>query len=186
MRCKEFLEGYTDFVDETGDEDFMARARGHLDGCAGCRRYDTTFRRGRSILADTLEEPELDADFHARLRHRLYSVDDRRAAARYGSSSRTVGASLFGIAAVAALGFLSPALVAEPEVALAPIEAERPRDRRSLGLRLPAATVLPIRLGRSQLELSGDDLWSQPANLFYEYAPVRGPYRARATRAVLE
>ena len=186
MRCSDFLDDYSDYVDERGSADFLADARAHLERCPGCRHYDETFRRGRELLARTLEPPALDADFHDRLQHRLYAVDDRRALERYGASTRGVGMALLGIAALVAAGVLTPGLVNEPEVALAPIQAERPRARQPLGLRLPLPTVLPTTLERTHLELDGDDLFGRASELFYEYAPVRGPYRARATRAVLE
>lgn len=186
MRCSHFLDAYSDYVDERGSPEFLADARAHLERCPGCRSYDETFRRGRQILARTLDAPELDADFHERLQHRLYAVDDRRAAARYGSSTRGIGVALLGVAALVTAGLAAPALVSEPEVALATIEAERPRVRRPLGLQLPLPTVLPATLGRTHLELEGGDLFGRPSELFYEYAPVRGAYRARATRAVLE
>lgn len=184
MRCSQFIESYSDFVDETGNGTFLQEARAHRDACPGCRRYDETYRRGRALLLSALEEPSLDDDFHDRLQHRLYAVDDRRAVARYGSG-RGRGMALLGAAIVVA-GLVTPALVPEPEVALAPIEAERPRARPPVGLRLPLPTVLPASLGPTQLELSGADLWGRPSDLFYEYAPVRGAYRARMARAVLE
>jgi anti-sigma factor RsiW len=185
MRCSHFLDRYSDFVDETGSAGFLAEARDHLETCPGCRRYDETFRRGRTLLTSSLDTAELDDDFHDRLQHRLYAVDERRAVARYGTGSRTRGVALLGAVVVVA-GVLTPGLVAEPEVALAPIEAARPAARRPLGLRLPLPTVLPASLGRTHLELEGDDLFDRPSDLFYQYAPVRGADRARMTRAVLE
>ena len=186
MTCAEFLEHFSDYVDDGGNARIVAEARAHRDTCLSCRRYEDTWRRGLAVLSEGGEtDVELDADFHARLQHRLYSVDDRRAAERYGSSRGVLAAAAL-VAGLVFVGTVVPPLVERPEVALAPIVVDRPA-LRPLGLRWPVKTVLPRGLEPRPLELRGEDLWDRPSDLFFEYAPVHSIRRAASsTRLVLE
>jgi predicted anti-sigma-YlaC factor YlaD len=185
MRCAKFLEHFSEFVDETAPAGLQAALDEHLDACPSCRSYWATWSEGRRLLEQTLDIAELAPDFHERLQHRIYSVDDRRAIARYGPA-RGATAGLVAIALLVVAGILVPRLTAEPEVVLSRIVVDRP-ERRPLQVRLPLPTVLPTQWRPSPLELSGGDLWDRPWDLFQEYSPVRGRARpATMTRALLD
>jgi len=186
MRCSDFLEQFSEFVDEAGPVDFQADAQAHADGCPSCARYLHTWFQGRSLLHDSLEEVQLNDDFRDRLQHRIYALQDRRALARY-SPVRGMAAGLAAIAVLASAGLLMPWFTEEPEVALAPIVVDRPGPR-TVRLQLPMPSVLPRgSVARSALELRGDDLWGRPTDLFFEYAPIHAARRsASVARMVLE
>lgn len=175
MTCTEFIEAFSDLVDQTGSEHLRAEALRHRDSCADCRRYEEVYRGGVRLLADEIEEIEVQEDFHLRLQHRLFHVDDERALARSRSglapSTMVLGAAAM-MALVAAPSFFEP----DPEVELSPIVVSVPSSRPA-GLRVPLPTFLPASLSPSTLELRGDDLWRQSAALFYHYAPIRARYR---------
>lgn len=174
MTCSDFIEGFTEFVDGEADASTLEAARAHRDGCASCRRYETVYLEGRALLRDA-ETVEVGEDFHPRLQHRLYHVDDERALARSRSGSSSA-ALLLGAAALVMAAAWTPSFLDEPEVELSPIVVDRPAPR-PLGLRAPFARVLPTSAVPAALDLEGDDLWGQPSALLFEYAPIRARYR---------
>ncbi len=179
MTCSAFIEGFTDYIDGEADASTQEAARRHRDACASCRRYETVYLEGRSLLQDG-ESLEVGDDFHPRLQHRLYHVDDERALARSRPGSASA-AMLLGVAALAVAAAWTPALLDEPEVELSPIVVDRPAPR-PLGLRAPFASLLPASMlpTGAALDLDGDDLWRQPSALLFEYAPIRARYRQQA------
>lgn len=66
MRCDEFVELVTDFLDGALEPETEARVVEHLAGCDGCQTYleqlRQTARASRELAAD-----ELSADVRARL-----------------------------------------------------------------------------------------------------------------------
>jgi anti-sigma factor RsiW len=128
MTCSDFIEGFTDYIDGEADPSVRRAARTHLDGCVSCRRYERVYLEGRSLLLGA-EQVEVGEDFHPRLQHRLYHVDDERALARSRSGS-TSAALLLGAAALLMAAAWSPALFDEPEVELSPIVVDRPARGR--------------------------------------------------------
>lgn len=186
MRCSEFLEHFSDFVDEAGSPGLLDELRAHLESCGSCQRYHDTWSFGRDLLlGSTLDETALSVDFHERLQHRIYSVDDRRALARYGSL-RGTAAGVAVIATLLVVGLLLPGLTAEPEVTLARIVVDRP-EPRPIRVQLPLPSFLPRQWAPSHLESTGDDLWDRPWVLFQEYAPVRVRGRsASVTQTLLD
>lgn len=182
MTCSEFIQHFSDYIDATGPSDTLESAARHKESCAQCRRYEEVFLRGRSLLCASVEEVTVDEDFHPRLQHRLYHVDDERALAR---SKAGFNPSVMVLGAVAMVGVLMgvPWLFEpDPEVELSPIVVSVPAPR-PLGLRMPLPTLLPPSLSPAALELDGNALWRQSAALFYEYAPARARYRnASGTR----
>jgi hypothetical protein len=176
MTCSEFIQNFSDFIDETGPSDTRESAARHRDACARCRRYEEVFHRGRSLLTASIEEVAVDEDFHPRLQHRLYHVDDERALARSRAGFHPSVMVLGAVAVVGVLVGLPLLFEPDPEVELSPIVVSVPAPR-PLGLRMPLPTLLPASFSPAALELDGNDLWRQSAALFYEYAPARARYR---------
>ncbi len=180
MTCSEFIETFSDYIDERGAPAIRAAAARHRDSCEPCRHYEATYLAGRSLLHDSVDSLEVGEDFYPRLRHRLYHVDDERALAR-SSLGAVSPLMILGAAALLATVLGVPVLFEpEPEVELSPIVVSAPAPR-PLGLRLPLPSLLPPSLSPAALELRGEDLWRQSAALFYDYAPVRA--RSRVTPA---
>lgn len=181
MTCSEFIESFSDYLDEAGPSDVRENALRHRNGCARCRRYEEVYLRGLSVLSDDSDEIDLPEDFHPRLQHRLYHVDDERVLARYSATGLPPSLMVAGVAAVFAVVVGVPAVFGpDPEVELSPIVVSTPASRPQ-GLRIPLPSLLPASLSPAALELNGDDLWRQPTALFYDYAPVRARYRAAAS-----
>ncbi len=174
------MESFSDYVDDTGAPEVREAALRHRNGCVRCRRYEEVYRGGLRILATEPEELEVPEDFHPRLQHRLYHVDDERALARSAAgihpSLLVVGAAAVFAALVGVPALLEP----DPEVELSPIVVSAPSPRLP-SLRIPLPSMLPASLSPAALELRGDDLWRQPTALFYDYAPVRARYREAAS-----
>ena len=178
MTCSEFIESFSDYIDETGPEELRAEAQRHLGACPRCQRYESIYRRGCSVLS--ADSVEVDDHFRDRLQHRLYHVDDEKALARSSAGYHPV-VMIVGTAALVA-GLLGVPVVfgPDPEVELSPIVVSAP-EKRDLGLKIPLPSLLPASLSPAALELDGYDLWHRPADLFYDYAPVRARYRDAST-----
>lgn len=176
MTCSEFIRHFSDHIDATGSDEIREAAARHRDSCAGCRRYEEVFLQGRSLLAASLDEVSVDDDFHPRLQHRLYHVDDERALARSTAGFHPSALVLGAAAMVAVLLGIPMVFEPDPEVELSPIVVSVPAPR-PLGLRMPLPSLMPASLSPAALELDGNDLWRQSAALFYEYAPARARYR---------
>lgn len=179
MTCAEFIDAFSDLVDETGNEELRTAALRHRDGCANCRRYESVYRGGLRSLVDGLEPVEVAEDFHLRLQHRLFHVDDERALARSRSGFSPTTMVLGAAAALTALVMVPALMEPDPEVELSPIVVSVPSSLPA-GLRIPMTSLLPASLSPSTLELDGDDLWRQPTAQFYPYAPIRARYRGVA------
>lgn len=124
MRCDDFLEGYSDFVDgRLGPPDHRS-FEAHLESCGSCARYDRVVQRGLFIYRN-LPELQPSPDFLPRLRHRLYHVrdGDRLAQATPMGSAALVAVAAVGFLALAWLPFASRLSV---EVALPPVAVEAP------------------------------------------------------------
>lgn len=180
MTCSEFIEGFSDYVDGVGDPARIERARAHRGTCPSCERYEAVYLRGRDLLLGQ-EAVEVGEDFRPRLQHRLFHVDDERALARAPSGSATL---LLTVAAALTVAAWSPTFLEEPEVELSPIVVTRPAPR-PLGIRLPSTSVSgsvsPAVLGYQR-----DELWRQPSDLLFEYAPVRARYKRSLVRTGLQ
>lgn len=177
MTCSQFIEAFSDLIDETGSIEVREAAARHRGVCERCRHYAEVFMRGREALRSGEDVLEVDEYFHSRLQHRLHHVDDERALARSRAGVHPA-VLVLGAAAVFATVVGAPVLLGpDPEVELSPIVVNRPAPR-PLGLRIPLPSMLPASLSPAALELDGDDLWRQPTALFYDYAPVRARYRA--------
>jgi len=74
MTCQEFLEGYSDYLDNELDDVSLARWRQHIDACSSCRRYDDVVRRGLSLVRE-LPEIQPSPDFESKLHRRIWGME---------------------------------------------------------------------------------------------------------------
>ena len=132
MRCAEFLDRHSEYLDDRLPPAEAAAWREHAGSCLRCARYDRVVRRGATLMRQ-LPGPELSPDFDERLRHRLYHVDAEVLAAR-GSHARVLLALSLAavIAAVAWIPLARPELFergAAPGSAVATVNvAEAPHS----------------------------------------------------------
>lgn len=124
MECKEFLEGYSSYLDGLVDDERRRAFRDHIERCDSCARYDRVVQRGLKAFRNL---PRLDPspDFLPRLRHRLYHVQDEIPfqSARHGGSAALLAVAAVGLLALAWLPFASQVPV---EVQLPEVAVERP------------------------------------------------------------
>lgn len=124
MECKEFLEGYSSYLDGLVGEERRRAFRAHIDGCESCARYDRVVQRGLRVFRNLprLDPPE---DFLPRLRHRIYHIQDDipLSSARHGGSAALLAVAAVGLLALAWLPIASQAPV---EVQLPEVAVERP------------------------------------------------------------
>ena len=182
MTCSHFIERFSDYVDGEGSTDFVERAEAHLDTCAECRRYVDVFERGRELLR-SFPEVEVSDDFHPRLRHRIYHIEDGPSLAPGPNGSATSAVTALGMAVLLVLAAWSPVMLTdEPEVEMAPVVVTRPASR-SLGIR-PAR---PDLLDRAATFADDEDLWRRANALLFRYSPLaERAGQPRFTRAGLD
>ncbi len=184
--CKDFIRHFSDHIDGTGSPEIRRAAAAHRDACPKCRRYEEVYLQGRNFLTSAIDEVSVDENFHSRLQHRLFHVDDERALARSTAGFNPSAMVLGAVAMVGVLMGIPLLFEPDPEVELSPIVVSVPASR-PLGLRMPLPSLMPASLSPAALELDGDDLWRQSAALFYDYAPARARYRdAAGTRLGLQ
>lgn len=176
MDCTEFIHGFSEFVDGEGDALDMGAAEAHLATCLACRRYLKVVDRGRELLR-SMPRIEVSDDFHPRLRHRLYHVEDERLLSRASATSSATAATVVGMAVIITAVAWAPLLQApEPELELTPIVVSRPAVDGS-----PWARPV-VSFGYGDMDpLRGQlNLWEGSHLLLYEYSPLSERYR-RAT-----
>ena len=132
MECKEFLEGYSAYLDGVVSREEEEAFRRHLERCDACARYDRVIQRGVEIFRN-LPRPVPAPDFLPRLRDRHYHVEDGIPydTARHGGSAALVAVAAVGLLALAWLPFASrmPVEVELPAVA---VEAPPPETQDDL------------------------------------------------------
>ncbi len=176
MTCSEFMEDYSDFVDEVLPSDHHDEFDAHRASCDSCGRYDEVYRRGMMLL-QAFSSVDLDEEFQPRLETRIRQLQNEAAVARtMGSGGST--ATVLSIAAVLLVIAWSPLLLFRPyDVELAPILVSSPGPR-PLGIRLPAVSIRPASMSPAALDLNVD-LWEQPNALLLQYSPSLQRYRSR-------
>lgn len=180
MTCQEFLARFSEYYDERLEIPQEAAFDGHLRECASCRRYVEVVRRGTDLLR-SLPSPDLPDDFHPRLKHRLYHVDDGRALARGSSTSATTAVTALAMAILLGLVAWTPALVdGGPEVVrLPPVEVTRPAPRSTFFPRRSTSALFPVEppSPRTPVEDSFGPLWDRSNAVLYRYSPLSERYR---------
>ena len=164
MDCNGFLERFSEFHDgEAADAGVFEQ---HVAECASCRRYADTVTRGLALLR-AIPPVAVREDFHPRLQHRIYHIEEDLARRRSGASFTRLGVA-FAATILLALAVWGPELVREtPEVALPPIVVSEPPSLRAAA---PSATVRYRNIRLLDPSLDGDDLWTTRA--LYEYSAL--------------
>lgn len=141
MRCREFVEGYSEFRDDRLRPERERRYRTHLRACPSCARYDRVVTRGVEVFNE-LPTPSPSDDFFPRLKHRIYHVQDGIPMSTDwpAGSAALVAVATVGLLALSWLPFAARASV---EVQLPAVAAERPEG----GSPAPAAEVSLFRSG---------------------------------------
>lgn len=171
MTCTEFVAGFSDFYDGTATDEFVAAAEEHLAGCRSCRRYRHVVHSGARLLR-ALPGVELREDFHPRLRHTLFHVDDGALLRRHTSSGTTV-LVVAGIATFLSALAWSPTLKpSAPVVELAPIVVSAPAAVRAATNRFESYRGVAARTQRG--------LWEDAHRLFIEYSALSRRYSQRS------
>jgi hypothetical protein len=123
MTCQEYLALYSELLDERLDSVKQARCREHMQGCSSCANYDRVMRRGLQLIH---EAPEIlpSPDFHLRLQHRLFHLqDDLGQNDRFAAAGAAVALAVAGLIALAAW---SPFLQMADETPAAALVADAP------------------------------------------------------------
>jgi predicted anti-sigma-YlaC factor YlaD len=170
MECSEFLERFSDYFDDRADAGVIAEMDEHLSRCADCRRYHRTMEEGLR-LARELPALDVPRDFRARLKHRIYHLEDGSAIARQRLGS---GATAFSVLAIAVL-MAVVAWIPTREgglsgVDLPPLVVSAP----------PPASVAPgytpPTLSRSLSAFTSSEfqegIWGDPHRLLFRYSPI--------------
>lgn len=164
MECNGFLERFSEFHDgEATDAGAFER---HVAECAGCRRYADAVKRSLALLR-ALPGVAVGEDFHPRLQHRIYHIQEDLARRRRGASFTRLGVA-FAATILLALAVWGPEYVREtPAVALPPIVVSEPPPLRAAA---PSATVRYRNIRLLEPSLDGGDLWTTRA--LYEYSAL--------------
>jgi hypothetical protein len=105
MTCQDCLAGYSEYLDGVLASDDEDRFRVHLERCPSCARYHAVMQRGLSLVREipALQPP---SDFHARMQHRIFHVQDEdlRRGSRLGTPATALSIDAAGLIAFAALG----------------------------------------------------------------------------------
>jgi predicted anti-sigma-YlaC factor YlaD len=124
MRCEEFLEGFSEYLDDFAGAGQQAAFNAHLRECQACRRYHRVVQQGLELCGQ-LPHLHSSPDFLPRLKHRLYHVDDgpRLAESRHLGSAALIAVASVGVLALAWLPFATRVSM---EVTLPPVAVSLP------------------------------------------------------------
>lgn len=170
MTCSDFIQHFSDYIDDRDGSGILREAERHLDRCEECRRYAEVYERGRDLLRG-FPEVEVRDDFQPRLRHRIYDAEERAALAAESGSGATA-ATAFGMAALLVVAAWSPSLSSGPAaIELAPIVVSTPAPR-SLGLR-PSGSFRPTDgAGSRTFREESPRRWRTPNDLLFRFSPL--------------
>jgi len=142
MTCREYLSLHSELLDERLELADASRCRAHVDTCPSCARYDRVVRRGLTLVRE-LPQISPSPDFHQRLQHRIFHVqDDIARGDRFATASAAVALAIAGVIAFAAwspmlgppeVGQASGAMVRGAEEALRVVAEPEPPAAEALG-----------------------------------------------------
>jgi len=181
MKCLDFLAGSSELLDGRIQGDEQGEMEDHLSGCPRCRQYHSTLEQGLDLLRrlPSLDVPE---DFHPRLDHRIYHIEDGASISRETLGSGATTISVIAVAAFLAFVAWAPngireAVVELPTIVVArpPAEAFTPRPRR------PTFSQGPSLFTTADFQ---DGLWGDTHQLLFEYSSLSGRRRGQALSRV--
>ncbi len=131
MRCTEFLEAYSEYLDGRMPRREREGHERHVGECRHCRRYDRVVRRGLALYK-TMPQVHASPDFGPRLQHRLFHIDDagRLTTRRHLGSAALVAVASVGFLALAWLPFATRMSV-EVELPAVAVDAPTPETARA-------------------------------------------------------
>jgi hypothetical protein len=145
MECSECVAFFSEFRDGRIKQNLSRKIEAHLAVCPRCREYQSTLEEGVKLLR-SLPDLDVPEDFGARLRHRIYHIEDGARIAKETLGSGATTLSVLAVALLLALAAWTPrAGVLKPSielpvivVATPPAPSFRPAPRRSTFPRGPS------------------------------------------------
>lgn len=171
MVCSDFLKDFSDYFDGEVEPDVAERFESHLEFCSSCRRYAEVVQSGIDQLR-SLPQVTFREDFHPRLQHRLFHLDDGEALSWWNEGrSRRTAVAVLTLAVLAVLVSWKPFFAGDiPEVELPAIVVSRPPAEAFR--RNPASFFTG-----DNLLGSNSSVWSQERRLLYQYSPLSARQR---------
>ena len=182
VNCARFVELYSDFRDQNLDVESLVALDDHVRSCISCARYDRVVRGGVELLSAS-PQIEPSADFFPRLQHRIFHLEDSRAAL----GRRASGASIatLGIAAALTVAAWVPSFAPDAQVGPATVAAvAEPVPAQSAAYPIVTNHVPPILIHgppAPALQGSGADLllwrpnWTERSASSYAVSFVEFP-----------
>lgn len=172
MECSEFFARSSELLDGTIQGDEKMEMERHLSRCSRCCQYQSTLKKGLHLLR-TLPSLELPEDFHPRLNHRIYHIEDGASISRETLGSGATTVSVMAIAALLAFVAWTPRVGVEVQevavelptlvVARPPANSFTPRPRRPTFSRGPSLfTTADFQNGP----------WGDTHQLLFEYSSL--------------
>lgn len=185
MTCSDFLAEFSDFRDGRLDPEDQAIYESHLKACRSCRQYQEVVERGVSLLKHR-PAPPLRDDFGARLRHSIYSLEDRERLRRHRPHGPSGGGAMALVAAAALVVAMiwTPVLLDEtPSVDLPAIVVNGPDGTAAVTADFTRGSEL-VGIQNKPSLVYDPDLWTGANALLYEhsvlYQRTRDPSLIRA------
>lgn len=169
MQCSEFLDQFSEFHDGLLSSEESRIFREHLERCPACGRYEEVLSRGVDLLR-ALPVAHPRKDFHARLQHSIYSIEEERRRRRVPKGG--VGMmSLVAMAAIVSVVVCTPYFwETDPTVELPAIVAQEPEPAPTARGVFPVAVPIPVDLLPPTLE--AQHLWAESNALLYQHSPL--------------
>ena len=170
MDCSEYLALASEFRDGRVREHLVNGIQAHLDSCPLCNRHRSTLERGVDLLR-ALPGLEIPGDFHGRLAHRIYHLEDGASIARETVGSGATTVSVLAVAVLIALAAWTPrASMDGPRIELpavivaAPSATSFPRgfQRSTFSGRLSAFTTADFQ----------DGPWGDTHQVLFQYSSL--------------
>jgi len=167
MDCPDYLERFSEYADGYAGEDLRREMEDHRAVCPRCREYHRALREGTELLR-SLPPLDVSPDFHARLDHRIFHIEDGATIARETLGSGATVVAILAVASLLTLAAWAPFLTAPPMVDLPAVVAVPPHA--------PAFTLPPPgpRFTRSLSAFSNagfqEGIWGEAHSLLFQYS----------------
>jgi len=142
-----------------------------MEGCPSCTRYQKVVDQGVGLLRDT-PPPRLREDFADRLRHSIYTLEDRERTRRHRPHGPSGGGAMAVVAAavVVVATIWTPILFEEtPSVDLPAIVVSAPEGPMEEATQPSRALTVGSFQSMPSL-LQDPDLWTGSNSLLYEHS----------------